>query len=107
MEAAKQWGVPPGVILRPDHPGGWTTTDRILAVAHVIAARARCTGCGQPKMHAWNPDADGWFETHEAECHGCAAIQRKADGEREPHPERKRWVVDTRPDGVTLKPWKP
>lgn len=107
MEAAAKWGVPPGVILRPGHPGTWTTTDRILAVAHVIAQRARCPGCGQPKAEAWNPDSDGWYEVREASCNGCAAIQRATDGEREHHPQRKRWAVDTRPATVELKPWSP
>lgn len=76
-------------------------------MAHVLAEKARCPGCGQPKHEAWNPDSEGWYEGREASCQGCAEIQRKADGEREPHPERKRWVIDTRPPEVELKPWSP
>jgi len=107
IRTARAWGVPPGVILRPEHPGTWTTTDRILAVASVIADDMRCPGCGQPKSEAWNPDSEGWYETRQATCNGCAVIQRAADGEREHHPERKRWVQDARPAEVELKPWRP
>lgn len=99
--------MPPGVILRQDHPGTWTYTDRVLAVGWVWAQRSRCPGCGQPKAEAWNPDSDGWYEGHEADCNGCAAIQRLADGEKHPRPDRKRWAVDTRPTSVELKPWAP
>lgn len=76
-------------------------------MAHTYAEDMICPGCGQPKEEAWNPDSEGWYEHREATCQGCAALQRAADGEREHRPERKRWVVDTRPPDVELRPWIP
>src|SRR5690606_22024391 len=84
--AAREWGVPPRVILRGGEPA-WTFTDRVLAAASVIADDMRCPGCGHPKHEAWNPDSEGWYVAREADCQGCAALQRAADGEREPRPE--------------------
>lgn len=56
-----------------------------------------CSGCGQPKHEAWNPDAEGYYETREAECWGCVALaqdeKRNKDGER--RHERKVWVTET------------
>lgn len=98
--------MPPLTILRGGDPV-WTFTDRILAVASMVAEQARCVGCGQPKSEAWNPDSEGWYEHREAYCHGCAALERASDGDRKAHPERKRWVVDTRPPELELKPWNP
>lgn len=94
------------MILRGADPV-WTFTDRVLAAASVIADDMRCPGCGHPKHEAWNPDSEGWYVAREADCQGCAALQRAADGEREPRPERKRWVVDERPADVELRPWEP
>lgn len=106
MRTAREWKVPPRVILRGTDPGEWSHADRVLAVALVIADQLRCSGCGQPKHESWNPDSDGWYEHREAMCNGCAALERAADGDRKHHPERKRWVVDTRPLEVELKPWQ-
>lgn len=86
--------------------GGWTHTDRVLAVAAVLAEDMRCPGCGQPKHEAWNPDSEGWYEHREATCQGCRALELDAD-HRKQEPGKKRWVVDTRPADVELMPWNP
>lgn len=87
----------------------WTYTDRCLAVASVLADDLRCPGCGQAKHEAWNPDSDGWYETKGATCQGCAALAREQDRDKdEPHqPERKTWVIDTRPVDQPLREWNP
>lgn len=77
-------------------------------MASVLADDMRCTGCGQLKSEAWNPDAEGWYEVHEATCQGCASIEQKRESDgKDYHPDVKRWVVDTRPADVELRPWAP
>lgn len=63
-----------------------------------------CSGCGQPKDVAYNPDADGWFEAHEVTCAGCKAQHEHGKG-KDPSPGGKLYVVDGRPADVQLKPW--
>jgi hypothetical protein len=104
VRAAREWGVPPLTILRGASPE-WTWADRVLAVAAMLADDMRCGGCGQPKSEAWNPDSEGWYEGRQATCQGCAALARGAEEKYEP--ERKRWVEDTRPVSVELRPWDP
>lgn len=99
--------MPPLVILRGTEPGVWTLTDRILAVADMQAQDMRCSGCGMPKIEAFNPDSEGWYEHREATCNGCASLRHAAESDREYHPERKLWVQDVRPPSVELKPWTP
>jgi len=94
------------VLLRGGEPE-WTFVDRVLAVASVLADDLRCSGCGQPKSEAWNPDSEGFYEAHDAICQGCAAVRRDSEGERESLPERKVWVMDTRPKDHQLRPWNP
>ena len=93
-------------MLRGDDTG-WTFTDRVLAVAAMLADDLRCPGCGHPKHEAWNPDSTGWYEIREAECQGCAAIELAAEGDKKPRAELKRWVQDVRPPEVELRPWSP
>lgn len=81
--------------------------DSVLAIAHTLTADLLCSGCGQPKHEAYNPDAAGWYEVKDAECNGCAALARDGDIHKESHPERKLWVVDERPPDKPLKPWQP
>lgn len=98
--------MPPRLILRGvDEP--WSFTDRVLAVASVIADGLLCPGCGQPKHESWNPDSQGWYEVKEATCQGCAAVEQRRDLDDKFEPETKRWVVDTRPADVELRPWAP
>ena len=87
--------------------GGWSFTDRVLAVASVLAGDLRCPGCGQAKHEAWNPDSEGWYEVKEATCQGCAEIERTRDQDDGFQPETKRWVVDIRPPDVQLREWEP
>jgi hypothetical protein len=94
------------VLLRGAEPE-WTFVDRVLAVAAVLADELRCPGCGQPKHQSWNPDSEGYYETHEATCQGCAELQRASESDKEYHPERKRWLVDTKPSDVQLRAWDP
>jgi hypothetical protein len=94
------------VILR-GADDGWTFTDRVLAAASILAEDLRCPGCGQSKEEAWNPDSEGYFEAHEATCQGCAEVRRSSEGEKEHHPERKIWVMNTRPPDVQLREWTP
>lgn len=94
------------MILRGSDPE-WTFTNRVLAVASVLAEDMRCPGCGQPKSEAWNPDSEGYFEVHEATCQGCAELRRETEGEREHRPERKHWVTNERPADVQLREWVP
>lgn len=79
----------------------------MLAVASVLADDMSCPGCGQPKHEAWNPDSAGWYEIREAECQGCAALERAAEADKKVRAERKRWAVDVRPPEVELAPWTP
>jgi MinD superfamily P-loop ATPase len=101
--------VPPLTILRGG-TGEWTHTDRVLAVAHVLAQNMLCETCGQPKHEALNPDSDGYYEVREALCQGCAAIDRdrekNADDTRD-RMERKLAVIDTRPPDEPLRPFQP
>jgi hypothetical protein len=94
------------VLLRGGEPE-WTFVDRVLAVASVLAEDLRCPGCGQPKHESWNPDSEGYYETHEATCQGCLELHRANEGEKEYRPERKIWVSDTRPRDQPLRPWDP
>lgn len=107
MRTAQKWGVPPLTVLRGGNPREWTDVDRVLAMAATLAEDLTCPGCGQPKHAAWNPDSEGWYESREATCQGCAELARAASGDRDPRPEVRRWVVDTRPPGVELRPWDP
>lgn len=65
-----------------------------------------CSGCGQPKDTVYNPDADAWFEAREINCAGCAAQHLHGKNQKEPIPGQKTYVVDTRPPGLELKPWR-
>ena len=38
-----------------------------------------CSGCGQPKSKAWDPDTAGSWEQHHIQCYAC---QAKEDAER-------------------------
>jgi hypothetical protein len=94
-------------MLRGKKGKKWSVMDRILAVADVLAQDLLCPGCGQPKHEAYNPDSEGWYETKEATCQGCAAVARDHEIHKEDAPERKVWTVDTRPPDVKLRPWSP
>lgn len=65
-----------------------------------------CSGCGQPKDVAYNPDSIGWFEAHEVTCAGCAADQEHRNRDKQSSPGAKTYVVDGRPPEVELKPWR-
>jgi len=93
-------------LLRGAEPS-WTFVDRVLAVAAVIADDLRCPGCGQPKHESWNPDSEGYYEAHDAVCQGCAKLHRANEGEKEYRPEKKTWLIDTRPKDQPLRPWDP
>ena len=94
------------MLLRGTDPS-WTFVDRVLSVAYVLAEDMRCPGCGQPKHESWNPDSEGYYEFHEAVCQGCAELHRASEGEREYRPERKVFLIDTRPKDQPLRPWDP
>ena len=94
------------MILRGS-PTEWDFTNRVLAVASVLSEDMRCSECGQPKHESWNPDSEGYYEAHEATCQGCAELRRAGEGEKEHHPERKRWIVDIRPPDQPLREWAP
>lgn len=81
--------------------------DRVLAIAAVQADDMRCPGCGHPKHEAWNPDSSGWYELREAECEGCAPVQRASANDKTHRPQLKRWTVDERPPSEELAPWQP
>lgn len=82
--------------------------DRTLAIAHTLTADLLCSGCGQPKHEAYNPDSEGWYEVRDATCNGCAAAAKDADRHKDAvDHERKVWIVDSRPADVKLKPWSP
>lgn len=76
-------------------------------MAFVLSEDMRCAGCGQPKHEAWNPDSEGYYEFHDAICQGCAELHRANEGEREHRPERKVFLLDTRPKDQPLRPWDP
>lgn len=98
----------PLTILRGRRGKRWSPVDRVLAVAHVLAGDMVCTGCGQPKHEAYNPDSMAWYEVRDAECSGCAAIAGDADAHKDhAAPGRKVWTVDTRPPDIPLMPWTP
>lgn len=94
------------MILR-GRSGEWTFTDRVLAVASMLAEDLRCPGCGQLRHEAWNPDSEGWYEVKEATCQGCAELERQREQHDGHQPETKRWVRDTRPLDEPLRPWNP
>lgn len=79
----------------------------MLAVASVLADDLRCPGCGQLRHEAWNPDSEGWYETHDAVCQGCAALSQARERDEGHEPERHRWVTDTRPPDQPLRDWDP
>lgn len=101
--------MPPLVILRGRESREWTATDRILAAALTLSRDLLCSGCGQPKAEAWNPDSAGYFEAKEASCEGCAELARDDKKHGDSHdPARKVWTVNTRkPDDPPLRPWQP
>lgn len=67
-----------------------------------------CSGCGQPKDEAWNPDAAGWYEAHEdLACAGCAALHEHAEKTTEAPAGAKVYLVNTLPKGQALAPWTP
>lgn len=45
-----------------------------------------CSGCGQRRDLAWNPDTEGWWDIHEAVCEACAAIDREQKKTKDPTP---------------------
>lgn len=79
----------------------------MLAAASILAEDMRCSGCGQPKHESWNPDSEGFYEAHSAVCQGCAALRSDSDGDKEYQPEKKFWVIDTRPPDQPLREWTP
>lgn len=87
----------------------WTITDRVLAIAYTLSLDLICSGCGQPKHEAWNPDSDGYWEVKDADCLGCAELAKDSEAHKDhPRPERKVWTISTRtPDDPPLRPWQP
>jgi hypothetical protein len=81
--------------------------DSVLAYAHTISEQLVCTGCGQPRHEAYNPDSEGWYVVHDATCQGCAAIEKDARIHKDDDTSRKTWVVNERPPEIKLKPWSP
>lgn len=92
------------MILRGAPTGEWSYVDRVLMVAYVIAQDMLCSGCGQPRDESYNDDSAGWYETRDATCQGCAAVERDAKDRKDTDHARKVWVVDTRPPEVELRP---
>lgn len=104
---ARDWAVPPLVILRGRESREWTVTDRVLAVALTLSKDLLCPGCGQPKHESWNPDSEGYFDVKEADCQACAALDRDSKAHKEHDPARKAWTVNTRPPDEPLRHWLP
>ena len=100
--------MPPLVILRGAKGKRWTTVDRTLAVALTLSQDLICSGCGQPKHEAWNPDSEGYYEAKDAECQGCAELARDSKKHEDHDPARKVWTINTRTaEDPPLRPWKP
>lgn len=97
MRTAQEWGLRPLSILRGEPRGGWDRLDAILATAHTLSKDLICSGCGQPKFEAWNPDAEGFYEVKTEVCWGCYELERDAKSRKddEYRPEEKTWVVET------------
>lgn len=78
-------------------------------VAYAMMPDLLCSGCGQPKHEALNPDSDAWYETREEVCNGCRAIDKSQDESRNSTHSlaTKTFVVDTRPPDQPLQPWRP
>jgi hypothetical protein len=86
-------------------PGKWSDRDLLLSMALTAYEESLCSGCGQPKDEAYNPDAEGWYEAHEVTCAGCKAQQDHGNGKKEPTPGAKVYVVDSRPAEVKSRSW--
>lgn len=83
----------------------WTAQDRLLTLALAAYEESLCGDCGQDKSVTYNPDAEGWFESREVICAGCAAQQQHNGQNQKRPPGQKVYVVDARPADLDLKPW--
>jgi predicted Fe-S protein YdhL (DUF1289 family) len=90
--------------------GPWSRLDSILAAAHTLSKDLLCSGCGQPRHEAWNPDSEGYYELREEYCQGCAELERdeKLHKDAESRRDRHVWITE-RPDHPhgKLRPYAP
>lgn len=86
-------------------PGKWSERDLLLSLALTAYEDSLCSGCGQPKDVAFNPDAEGWLEAREVVCAGCAARHRHGQARKDPVAGAKVYVEDIRPPGLELRAW--
>lgn len=76
-------------------------SDRWLALADQRIEDEKCGGCGEPRIRAWNPDQDGYYEAVVYECQACEAIQQASNDDKRA-PGSYVGVVDTRPPDEPL-----
>ncbi|PYG00159.1 hypothetical protein SAMN05216184_10498 [Georgenia satyanarayanai] len=77
--------------------GGWSTTDTLLAEAHVIHERSKCAGgCGHYIDEAHDGAHSGGFEVQEVTCHACAVREQWQEAhsgkDSRPTPGTLTWV---------------
>ncbi len=97
IATAQEWKIPPLTMLGLEE-GGWTETDRLLALAYHGYKQGLCAQCGFPARLAHGGGMDGWYETTETVCDACAAKDRwQKDHEKgTPEPVLLLGVKDTR-----------
>lgn len=97
IATAQEWKIPPLTMLGLEE-GGWTETDRLLALAYHTYKQGLCAQCGFPARLAHGGHMDGWYETTETVCDACATKDRyQKDHEKDtPEPGLLIGLKDTR-----------
>ena len=98
IATAQEWKIPPLTMLGLEE-GGWTETDRLLALAYHAYKAGLCSCCGFPARLAHNERmSGGWFEATETVCEACATKDRyRQDHEKDtPEPGLLIGLKDTR-----------
>jgi len=86
IKTAREWGVPPLVILAEAQPSdGWTPADRKLAQALTILEAETCGQCGVPVWLAYSTDNRVQFKIESSFCYACAVLEQ----DRRDHEKKK------------------
>lgn len=95
VEAAAEWGLRPTVLTGTDFSAEWTSVDRLLAVAYVLAKKTMCSGCGHSLIRTSDEDAIGEIEVHHLWCEGCEQLERDREASKDAPAADKAYLVDT------------
>jgi len=100
--------VPFHTVRTGDPARRWSEVDRALHLAWTLYLDGLCSGCGQPRDRAYNPDSEGHWGTLTHHCEACKAIERRTKLERERDKTAGLRVAVTDVDPHRhLRPWNP